>query len=79
MNVGKLKQGQKLSEVGTPDYCGERSSPLIAGKYGCKSITVTQLAGPMGFYDCAHVIFEEGWTSVDEILIPLHQCDYIAI
>ncbi len=79
MNTGKLKQGQNLSAVGTPDHNAEGTHPHTAGQFGCKSITVSQLRGPMGFYDCAHIEFEDGAVSIKEMLIPLHQCDYIAL
>ena len=79
MNVSKLEQGQILSAVGTPDYNGEGAPLHVAGQFGCQSIKVSQLCGPMGFYDCAHVVFEDGTASVKEMMIPLHQCDYIAL
>ena len=74
-----LEQGQAISTVGLPDYCAEGAAPATVGQFGCQSITVSQLAGPMGWYDCAHIVFEEGAASVKEMMIPLHQCDYIEL
>jgi len=79
MNEGQLKLGQPLSAVATPDYNAEGAVPFTAGHAGCQSITVSQLRGPMGFYDCAHIVFEDGAASVKEMMIPLHQCDFIAL
>lgn len=79
MNTGHLVQGQALSAVGTPDYNGEGAHPHVAGQFGCESITVSRMAGPMGWYDCAHIVFEDGAATAKEIIIPLHQCDYIAL
>lgn len=76
MNTGELKQGMALSAVQTPDYNAEGAMPYRTGHNGVFKITVTQLAGPMGWYDCAKVDFEDGQAS---IIIPLHQCDYIAL
>lgn len=76
MNTGRLEQGQRLSAVGTPDYNGEGARPFAAGRFGCASITVTQLAGPSGWYDCAEIEFDN---ELPNQIIPLHQCDYIAL
>lgn len=79
MNTGHLEQGQHLSRVSTPDYFAEGTYPHTVGQHGCESITVTRLAGPMGYYDCAHVVFKDGEASLKELIIPLHQCDMIAL
>lgn len=76
MNQGRLEQGQSLSAIAMPDYNAEGGAPFRAGKDNCKSITVTQIAGPMGWYDCAEIEF---LGVLPNIIIPLHQCDYIAL
>ena len=75
MNSGRLEQGAELRAVQTPDWCSEGTYPHIAGQSGCKRITVTQLAGPMGFYDCAEIEFDD--PEIPNQIIPLHQCDFI--
>ena len=76
MNISKLKQGQPLKAIMTPDYMREGTAPFLVGWHGCASITVTQLAGPMGWYDCAHLVFDNG---MDDQIIPLHHCDFIQL
>lgn len=76
MNQGRLEQGQSLSAIGTPDYNAEGAEPFRVGVCNCERITVTQMAGPMGWYDCAEIEF---FDYVPSIIIPLHQCDYIAL
>lgn len=76
MNEGRLKQGMALSAVQTPDYNAEGAAPYRAGVGAVSTITVTQLAGPMGWYDCAEIKWNNGQETV---VIPLHQCDYIAL
>lgn len=75
MNIGRLKQGQRLSAVGTPDYNAEGAAPWAIGQHDCVCISVTRLGGPMGWYDCAEIEFSNGDPN---LIIPLHQCDYIA-
>jgi len=75
MNVGHLKQGQALSAVQTPDYNADGATPWQVGTHGVKSITVSQLAGPMGWYDVAVIAWDNG--RPDQI-VPLHHCDHIA-
>lgn len=76
MNTGRLEQGQRLSAVGVPDFAGEGIMPWTVGKGDCVCISVTQLAGPMGWYDCAEIEFSN---ELPNQIIPLHQCDYIAL
>jgi len=76
MNTAQLEQGQSLKAVATPDYNAEGALPFVVGEHGCASITVSQLRGPMGFYDCAHITFENGLAPQ---MIPLHQCDFIQL
>lgn len=76
MNTGELKQGTALSVVQTPDFNAEGAMPYRVGTNGLCAITVTQLAGPAGWYDCARIEWEDRNATV---IIPLHQCDYIAL
>lgn len=78
MSAGRLEQGQRLSAVGLPDFAAEGTCPFVVGQYGCVSISVTQLAGPMGWYDCAEIEFDQD-TGLPNQIIPLHQCDFIQI
>ena len=78
MNTGRLEQGQRLNAVGLPDYNAEGAAPFIVGQCGCVAISVTQLAGPAGWYDCAEIEFDQD-TGLPNQIIPLHQCDFIQL
>lgn len=75
-NTGELKQGMALSAVQTPDYNAEGAAPWQVGTHGVSAITVTQLAGPMGWYDCAKIEWDNGRPIQ---IVPLHHCDFIAL
>lgn len=45
-------------------------------KSGVETILVCQLAGVMGFYDAARVIFNDGR---DDLIVPLHRLDNFTI
>lgn len=76
MNMGRLEQGQRLSAIGTPDYNGDGTVSFVVGQFNCVCISVTQLAGPAGWYDCAEIEFDN---HMPNQIIPLHQCDFIAL
>jgi hypothetical protein len=76
MNTGHLTQGQAITALGQPDYNAEGAQPWRVGFHGVASITVSQLAGPMGWYDVAVIKWDNGRP---DQLMPLHHCDYIAI
>ncbi len=48
--TSELPQGQALSAISSPDS-GAGQFMLIAGQHDVESIEVSQLAGPMGWYD----------------------------
>ena len=49
---------------------------VIAGQHGVESIEVSQLAGPMGWYDVAVVHWDDD--RADQIH-PLHMMDFIQV
>ncbi len=71
----ELPQGQALQAISTPNY-GDIEGAIFfkAGETGVSSITVGQLAGPMGWYDVAIVRWSNG--RPDQIH-PLHMMDFI--
>ncbi|PCJ24105.1 MAG: hypothetical protein COA96_10190 [SAR86 cluster bacterium] len=70
MNDGILQQGQPLTAVGLPN----EGSFWRAGTMGCRAITVSQLRGPMGWYDVAAIEYDgDKLTTIH----PLHLCDHI--
>ena len=71
----ELSQGQTLSAIGSPDS-GDGQFMLIAGQHGVDSIWVSQLAGPMGWYDVAVVHWSDN--RPDQIH-PLHMMDFIQV
>ena len=75
MNEGLLQQGQPLSALGLPDYLAEGVSPFRVGSMCCTGIVVSQLRGPMGWYDVAVVTFSDQSPAQ---IHPLHLCDFIA-
>ncbi len=74
MHEGLLQQGQPLNGLGLPDYMAEGACPWVVGRLGCRAITVSQLRGPMGWYDVAVVEFD---TDQPPQIHPLHLCDFI--
>jgi hypothetical protein len=76
MNVGLLSQGQPLKSLYWPDYNAEGAGRIEAGVRGCTGIAVSQLCGPMGFYDVAVVTFDD---HRPPSVHPLHQCEAIEI
>jgi hypothetical protein len=69
-NKSALKQGESLIQV-----VGKGGLPChTVGSNKVESITVTKLAGPMGWYDCALVRYEDGHP--DQIH-PLHMMENI--
>jgi hypothetical protein len=76
MNAGILSQGQPLSALGLPDHVSEGAAPWRVGQMNVQSITVSQLAGPMGWYDVGVVVFDNERPTQ---MHPLHMCEHIAI
>lgn len=69
-----VKPAQKLAAVWgptNPEYGGVGNR---AGKGNVECILVAQLEGPMGFYDVARVIFDNG---TPDRLYPLHMMEQI--
>lgn len=76
MSEGLLLQAQPLTAIGLPDYVSEGSRLFRVGENGVRAITVSQLRGPMGFYDIAVIEWVE---DIRPTIYPLHQCEFIAI
>ncbi len=74
--TSKLGQGQALRAISLPDYCADGAGPFVAGEGGIHSITVSKLAGPMGWYDVAVIRWNTG--RADQIH-PLHMLDFIQL
>lgn len=71
----ELQQGQKLSRaMGPLDMEGNCSGDCV-GPNWAKSITVSQLRGPMGWYDVAVIDYDTKPTKI----IPLHMCEDIQL
>ncbi len=71
----ELPQGQALAAISSPDS-GDGQFMLIAGQHDVESIEVSQLAGPMGWYDVAVVHWSDD--RPDQIH-PLHMMDFIQV
>ena len=76
MQTSEIPQGQALQAIATPDYSAEGAAPWVVGQNGVRSITVSQLAGPMGWYDVAVIRWSCG--RPDQIH-PLHMLDFIQL
>jgi hypothetical protein len=76
MNVSALSKAQQLEAVWGPmDHEGNQSGGRV-GYHGIQCILVTQLAGPMGFYDVARVIYDDSIGRGD-VYLPLHMMEHI--
>lgn len=76
-NQSHLKQGQKLSAIwGQPNPDGQVSLSIYTHE-NVKSITVSQLAGPMGWFDVAVVSFRD--EQMMDRIYPLHMMEQIDI
>ena len=76
MNESALKQGQKLAAIWGPPNPEGQVGFSLANSENVESITVAQLAGPMGWYDVAKVTFSNGQA---DALFPLHMMEQIDI
>lgn len=74
MNHSHLKQGQRLSAVWGPCTPGGQVSFSVANNDNVEAIIVSQLAGPMGWYDVAVVSFHDG---KNDAILPLHLMEQI--
>lgn len=73
MTHSLLKPAQMLAAVWCPDHPDGVTGASVK-QDGVECILVAQLAGPMGWYDVARVVYNNG--SPDRI-IPLHMCEQI--
>ncbi|MDE0590454.1 hypothetical protein OU789_10995 [Halocynthiibacter sp. C4] len=69
-----LKQGQRLEAVWGPQNQEGQIGYSVNLNENVEAITVSQLAGPMGWYDVAVVTFHDGQNSE---LFPLHMMEQI--
>ena len=76
MEKSEIPQGTALEAIALPDYCAENVAPLAVGEHGVSSITVSQLAGPMGWYDVAVIRWNNGRPNQ---IHPLHMLDFIQL
>ena len=58
--TSELPQGTALSAISGPDSGEDGQFMLIAGRRGVESIVVSQLAGPVGWYDVAVAHWDDG-------------------
>ena len=71
-NQSYLKQGQRLSAVWGPWNPEGSVGFSVANSDNVEAITVSQLAGPMGWYDVAVVTFHDGQNPA---IFPLHMME----
>ncbi|MGH1412112.1 MAG: hypothetical protein ACRBB0_01370 [Pelagimonas sp.] len=75
MDKSAIKQGQRLSRaMGPLDADGGCAGDAV-GPNWAESITVSQLRGPMGWYDVAVIKYRDKPTTI----IPLHMCEDIIL
>ena len=74
MNESHLKQGQRLAAIWGPVSQEGQVAISMADDANVKAITVSQLAGPMGWYDVALVTFYDGRR---DAIFPLHMMEQI--
>jgi hypothetical protein len=74
MYESALKQGQKLAAVWGPLNPEGQVGFSVANSENVESITVAQLAGPMGWYDVARIAFADGQP---DAIFPLHMMEQI--
>jgi hypothetical protein len=73
-NNSHLKQGQRLSAIWGPYSPDGQDGSSAENSDNVESITVSQLAGPMGWYDVAVVSFRDGRA---DAIFPLHLMEQI--
>jgi hypothetical protein len=69
-----LKQGQRLAAIWGPPNPEGQVGFSVANTIGVEDITVSKLAGPMGWYDVAVVSFATGQS---DAIFPLHMMEQI--
>lgn len=74
MNESHLKQGQRLAAIWGPLNPEGQVGFSATTDAGVEAITVSQLAGPMGWYDVAVVTFYGGRR---DAIFPLHMMEQI--
>ena len=74
MNTSHLKQGQRLAAVWGPFNPEGQAGFSATNNDNVEAITVSQLAGPMGWYDVAVVTFHDGQ---NDAIFPLHMMEQI--
>lgn len=73
-NRSHLKQGQHLAAVWGPQSPEGQIGFSLSTHENVEAITVSKLAGPMGWYDVAVVTFHDGQNSA---IFPLHLMEQI--
>lgn len=74
INRSHLKQGQRLAEVWGPQNPEGQIGFSLSIHENVEAITVSKLAGPMGWYDVAVVTFHDGQNSA---IFPLYMTEQI--
>ena len=76
MNGSALYQGQNLDSIFAPLSDDGYASGGAVGRDGITSITVSQCAGPSGFFDVA--VIERGGQS-PAVIVPIHMAEMITL
>lgn len=74
MYESHLKQGQRLAAIWGPCSQEGQVGFSVENTENVEAITVSQLAGPMGWYDVAVVSFHDGR---NDAIFPLHMMEQI--